>query len=302
MARSRMIRPEFWDDEKLATIPIEARLVFIGLWNHSDDYGVVKGNVIWLRNHVLPYEDSLSPHVFQSWLDDIEKIGCILSFSHNGEKYYYIKNFNVYQKVNRPSKQRYPKPPHNILSECSVSPHGLSAHARTYTRKTETETETEEKPPPSSGQTFKPISSKKNIPKKGTPGKAPGIDLKKKNNVKNQDFTENLSDVFLKINQDCDAILSLPKDSKRKESFDPRKWAQKQINSSKHPGAVSRAIGGLKLYWGQSRDPWSYLDTILAKVNGNFNEQESIAIHEDLKNNYDSNQLSKLTAGLIKGF
>jgi len=45
-----MIKTEFWDDEKLATISRDARLTYIALWNFSDDYGVVKGHHARLEN------------------------------------------------------------------------------------------------------------------------------------------------------------------------------------------------------------------------------------------------------------
>ena len=135
MARSRMIKPEFWDDEKLGMkTSLQARLIFIGLWNHSDDYGVVKGNPTWLKNHILPYEDSLSAHAFKKWLSELENIRCIIPFDHEGENFFYIKSFTKYQAINRPSKQRNPAPPDNILED-SVNAHGVLID--------ETETETE---------------------------------------------------------------------------------------------------------------------------------------------------------------
>jgi len=39
-----MIKPEFWSDEKLAALSLQARLIYIGLWNLSDDYGIVKSH------------------------------------------------------------------------------------------------------------------------------------------------------------------------------------------------------------------------------------------------------------------
>ena len=39
MARIRTIKPEFWTDEKVVTLPFEARLLFIGMWNFCDDEG-----------------------------------------------------------------------------------------------------------------------------------------------------------------------------------------------------------------------------------------------------------------------
>ena len=67
MARSRIIKSEFWDDEKLATVSRDARLTFIGMWNQSDDYGTVKGHHAWLKNKIYPYEE-IPLAKFSTWL------------------------------------------------------------------------------------------------------------------------------------------------------------------------------------------------------------------------------------------
>jgi len=115
MPRNRMIKPDFWDDEKMASIPRDARLLFIGMWNHSDDYGTVKGSPKWLKSKIFPY-DNIEPSEFEEWLGFLEdsKVNAILPFSHNGEKYYYIRTFSKHQTINRPSKQKNPDPPKNI--------------------------------------------------------------------------------------------------------------------------------------------------------------------------------------------
>lgn len=122
MARLRVIKPEFWDDEKLATISRDARLTFIGIWNHADDYGVVKGHTLWLKNNIYPYDD-IKSQSFQGWLSELESIKVIAPFTVNDEKYYYIKNFLKHQTINRPSQTRNPNPPDNINDD-SVNTHG----------------------------------------------------------------------------------------------------------------------------------------------------------------------------------
>ena len=145
MPRTRTIKPEFLDDEKLGSVSRDARLTFIGLLINSDDYGVVKGNPIWLKSKIFPYDD-ISLEFFLGWLKELEKITVILPFSKNGERFYYIRNFKKHQTINRPSQQRNPAPPEDILNtlsthgaliEDSVSTHGVLID------ETETETETE---------------------------------------------------------------------------------------------------------------------------------------------------------------
>lgn len=144
MPRSRMIKPEFWDDEKLATISRDARLTFIGLWTYADDYGVVKGNSLWLKNHIFSYDETKLSQ-FEAWLKELEKIGCIAPFQADNEKFYYIKHFLKHQSINHPSKRIYPEPPQEItktLQEDSRNtPVILPFETETET-KTETETET----------------------------------------------------------------------------------------------------------------------------------------------------------------
>ena len=112
MARTRMIKPEFWDDEKLATVSRDARLLFVGLWSNSDDYGVVKGHPAWLKNRIFLY-DEIPLDIFECWLAELAAIRVIVPFLHNGERYCHIRNFRRHQTINRPSGARNPAPPEN---------------------------------------------------------------------------------------------------------------------------------------------------------------------------------------------
>lgn len=139
MPRTRSIKPEFWSDEKLSQISMNARLLFIGMWTYSDDYGVVKGNIRWLKSMIFPYEE-ISIKKIETWIDELIKLQRILPFKHSGETYFFIPNFLKHQTINRPSKNRNPEPPQNILA--ALNDDSLSTHAL-LTDETETETETE---------------------------------------------------------------------------------------------------------------------------------------------------------------
>ncbi len=141
MARTRMIKPEFWSDEKLSKISRDARLTFIGMWNLSDDYGVSKGHPAWLKNNIFPYDD-IKLSDFQKWLKELEAICTIIPFTSSGEQYYFIKNFSKHQTINRPSQAKNPSPP-NELHEPSWSPHGALMDETETETETETEKETE---------------------------------------------------------------------------------------------------------------------------------------------------------------
>ncbi len=117
MPRNRMIKPEFWDDEKLGSVSRDARLTFIGMWNNSDDYGVVRGNSAWLKSRLYAYDD-IKTQTFEKWLQELESIKVIISFTAgNDEKFYYIRKFLDHQTIKKPSQTRNPQPPENILGK-----------------------------------------------------------------------------------------------------------------------------------------------------------------------------------------
>jgi hypothetical protein len=124
MARSRIVKPEFWDDEILAlNTSRDARLTFIGMWNYSDDYGVVKGSLIWLKNKIFPYEE-IRPETFKKWIAELEKGFWIYPFEVDHANYFYISAFTRHQTINRPSSMRNPEPSQQIIDD-SLSAHVL---------------------------------------------------------------------------------------------------------------------------------------------------------------------------------
>lgn len=101
-----MIKPDFWNDEKLGVESESVQLTYIGTWTFSDDYGVVKGNPVWLKSQIFPYKQSLRIEVFSKWLEALEAQDLIIPFALRGERFYFIRNFRLHQSVDKPSKTR----------------------------------------------------------------------------------------------------------------------------------------------------------------------------------------------------
>lgn len=105
-----MIKPDFWSDPKMSNGSTrDARLLYIALWNFSDDYGNIKGNSVWLKNQIFPYDEILLVD-FEAYLKELETLGRIKKYEHNCEEYYHIVNFLKHQYVQHPSKQKNPPP------------------------------------------------------------------------------------------------------------------------------------------------------------------------------------------------
>ena len=102
MARIRTIKPEFWEDEKLAKLPVHARLLFIGTWNFADDNGVLLANPVLMKSHIFPYED-IGISTISEWIDMLVENGMLIRTTYNGKDYLVIRKFLIHQKINRKS-------------------------------------------------------------------------------------------------------------------------------------------------------------------------------------------------------
>lgn len=121
MARIRTIKPEFWTNEELAEVSEPARLLAIGLLNHSDDEGYFKAHKSLIKAVVFPLtEPSLSIH---ECLKQLSSVGYIRVFTgSDGKEYGKVINFDVHQRVNRPTESKIKKL--DTFTECSLKTHG----------------------------------------------------------------------------------------------------------------------------------------------------------------------------------
>lgn len=102
MARIRTIKPEFWEGEKLAKLPVHARLLFIGTWNFADDNGALLANPVLMKSHIFPYED-IGISTISEWIDMLVENGMLIRTTYNGKDYLVIRKFLIHQKINRKS-------------------------------------------------------------------------------------------------------------------------------------------------------------------------------------------------------
>ena len=121
MARIRTIKPEFWTNEELAEASEPARLLAIGLLNHSDDEGYFKAHKSLIKAVVFPLTElSLSIH---ECLKQLSNVGYIRLFTgKDGKEYGKVINFDIHQRVNRPTESKIKKL--DTFTECSLKTHG----------------------------------------------------------------------------------------------------------------------------------------------------------------------------------
>lgn len=114
MARIRTIKPSFWEDEKIAKLPMPCRLFYIGTWNLADDSGVIRGNPALLKSAIFPYDDNLRVSEVQRWIDALVNARMLIPISHKHESYYVIRTFRSHQKLD-------PRYPNYIISKEAIA-------------------------------------------------------------------------------------------------------------------------------------------------------------------------------------
>lgn len=125
MARTRNIKPSFFDNEELAELHPLARLLFIGLWGQADREGRLEDRPKKIKAVILPYDDC----DVDQYLQELHESGFILRYEVEEKHYIQIINFSKHQKP-------HPKEaPSEIPSPSAVKSHGstVESHGKTMT-------------------------------------------------------------------------------------------------------------------------------------------------------------------------
>ena len=125
--RIRTIKPEFWRSEDIAALSVEDRLLFIGLWSYVEDNGVGRDEPQLIQCDLYPLDTFTEASVrTHGGLMRLSQQGLITRFEGpDGRRYLQINSWDKHQKINRPSKPRFPQynAENCTLTEPSVNPH-----------------------------------------------------------------------------------------------------------------------------------------------------------------------------------
>lgn len=93
MARSRNIKPGFFQNDLLAEIDPLGRLLFSGLWTIADRAGRLEDRPKRIKAAVLPYDECNIDEL----LDELSKRGFIQRYRVSDSQYIVVKNFTKHQ-------------------------------------------------------------------------------------------------------------------------------------------------------------------------------------------------------------
>jgi hypothetical protein len=116
MARSRNIKPAFFDNELLGALPSIDRLAFIALWTVADYKGCLEYRPIRLKHKLLPYDDCN----FEEIIEHLEGAGFVKTYSYEDNRYIKILNFTIHQNPHIKEKNAGSKIPDLDIKTSSV--------------------------------------------------------------------------------------------------------------------------------------------------------------------------------------
>jgi hypothetical protein len=113
MARIRSLKPEFWADEELATMTSrDARMLYMGMWNFSDEHSRLRGDPRMIKGEIFPYDDDLTPDIIAKLIDELEAVGKVVRYRHRNATYLYLRNLSAHQHLDSAKvPSRLPSPP-----------------------------------------------------------------------------------------------------------------------------------------------------------------------------------------------
>ena len=112
--RIRSTKPEFWRSRRIASVDWDARLVLKGLESYVDDNGVGKDDLALICADVFPRDLSGNPtgtlQKVSEAISHLSGAGLLWRYEAEGTPLLYIAFWESVQRIEKPSKGRFPRP------------------------------------------------------------------------------------------------------------------------------------------------------------------------------------------------
>jgi len=108
MCKTRTIKPEFFFDSELASLPLASRIVFIGLWCYADREGRLKDDPKKIKACILPYDIKVN---MDKVLDSLSHKPFIIRYTIDSKRYIQIVRWRDHQLIHHTEQDSCIPPP-----------------------------------------------------------------------------------------------------------------------------------------------------------------------------------------------
>lgn len=108
--KTRLIRPSFWEYQKVGAVSRDARLLLLGCRSLADDAGRLGWDAGLVREQVFGFDRDLADEQVAAWMDEVAAAGLVVVYRVRGRVYAEIAGFVPEQRITRPVASRVPGP------------------------------------------------------------------------------------------------------------------------------------------------------------------------------------------------
>ena len=127
MARIRSCKPEFYDNESLAELPLEVRYLYRAMWHWLDMVGLGPRGAKYWKAKVFPYDEKISTENVECFLLQLKKQKRLFIVEHEGKQFLYCPDMPAHQHFHKSEQAKYSIPQDvlysTVLAQCE---HGTS--------------------------------------------------------------------------------------------------------------------------------------------------------------------------------
>lgn len=125
MARQRILKPDFFTDEDLASCSPLARLLFAGLWTLADRRGRLRDQPQVIGGAIFPFAEALS---VDGLIEELAKGGFVIRYRVGDKRFLAVSNFEKHQNPHpKEIESVIPAPPAAFIRGSAVKHPGLAA-------------------------------------------------------------------------------------------------------------------------------------------------------------------------------
>lgn len=111
--RIRTLKPSFWRSDDITALPMDLRLLFIGLWSYVDDNGVGINDYRQIAADLFALEEDQT--AVRAWVREglatLSRGSLVTCYMIEDRSYIFITKWDKHQKIDRPNVARFPRPP-----------------------------------------------------------------------------------------------------------------------------------------------------------------------------------------------
>ena len=116
MARSRTLKPDFFDDLTLADCDLAAAFFYAGIWCFTDGQGLIEADARVHKKNIFPYREEIKLSDIEKWIDQLVSERRLFRVEHEGRELLFCPTLKKHSRVYDDEPKKFNVPDDLLLS------------------------------------------------------------------------------------------------------------------------------------------------------------------------------------------